>query len=227
MKSKVNKAALLFGYISLSLLIGLMLLSLSSELMTARPNQTVTQWKDNQKDISIEYIGRQIDRVELAQIINPFNSSLDILLAELYSIKAETAESNDTDYQQAIKHLNRALEKSPKDSRYLAKMSELYSKIGNHELAVSALNESIANGPFERANHAITIPLVFKYHSEVGAKPELYSKVIKHVMKFHVHAQLAINEAKSNDKLEWLLLHTFHTAHKKQITKILEKRRNE
>lgn len=206
-----------------------------SAVLTVRPEAVINQWEKTQQEtaqkdqtqntIDEALANTMIDRLKQSLAINPLDANSHLLLARFYE---QLANINTT--KQYLKLAEQSYKLAtlhqPNWDYAWARLANFYSKNKQDYLAINAINNAIETGPFERDSQEIIIPLLFKYWTNNKTNSTLnYKKakeVIQHIMKFHIHTQLAINSARTYGELSTLLHLAYYKNHQLIIKKLLK-----
>lgn len=168
-----------------------------------------------------------IARLKQSIAINPLDANTHFILARFYEQLAFTeVNKKPQEYiKLAEQEYKEAIINQPSWDYAWARLSVLYSKTDQDKLAIISINNSIDFGPFERNTQQLVLPLLFKYWSWKEESSILnHAKarlIISHIMKFHLHINLAINSAKKYNELSTLLPLAYYKNHQFKIKKLL------
>ncbi len=171
-------------------------------LLTVRAEKLITLWEQQPGDFNPQQAVQLTPRIKQSLLLNPLDANTHFLLARLYELVG-----ND-DF--AEEQYQIALYRQPSWDYAWAKLANFYSQMDvankpeQEQLALQALMQAMALGPYELATQQVVIPLIFKYWQPIALAPNIESRALQilgHALQYDANADLTLNTAKQYKNL--------------------------
>lgn len=190
-----------------------------ASLTTIKVEKTIIQWELNKSPFSIEESQAFESRLHRSLKLNSLSANTHLLLARLYQLQAINLldENQKNKIDNAEKHYLSALKKQPSWDYAWAKLANFYSDFYQNlevthkkieQQLLSAINQTIFNGPYERESQRIIIPLLFKHWdliSSSSTNKTQAEKVLLHSTEYRDNRHLAFKASKTYNKIHVLI----------------------